>query len=385
MGTYNLTPVTPTDYRRLAEKRLPRFLFDYIDGGANDELTMAANVLDIASIRLRQRVMHDVSGVDSSSTLAGRKVEMPLALAPVGMAGMFSRRGEVMGLRAADQAGIPFSLSTLGVCTIEELRAASSAPFWFQLYMMRDRDVVQRLLGRARAGGCDTLLFTVDLAVTGLRHRDVRNGMLGRPTLKARLGKVRQLVSRPGWIRDVGLRGKPHTIGNLSDVVPDPTNLNAYKAWIDTQFDPSVTWKDIEWLRRIWDGKLFIKGVLEPGDAKCAADVGADGVIVSNHGGRQLDGVASSISKLPGVVAAVGDRIEVLLDGGIRSGVDVLKAVALGARGVLIGRPWVWAAAGAGEQGLVDLLENFRRELCTAMALAGVSRIADVGSELIDA
>jgi len=384
-GTYNLAPVTPADYRRLAERRLPRFLFDYIDGGANDERTMAANLADFASVTLRQRVMRDVSGVDTSTVLAGRKVAMPLALAPVGMAGMFSRRGEVTGVRATDHAGIPFALSTLGVCTMDELRAASPSPFWFQLYMMRDRAVVQRLLGRARDAGCDTLLFTVDLAVTGLRHRDIRNGMIGRPTLKARLSKLRQLLARPAWIRDVGLLGKPHTIGNLSDVVPDPTNLNAYKAWIDAQFDPSVTWQDIAWLRRIWDGKLYIKGVLEPDDARDAVDVGADGVVVSNHGGRQLDGVASSIAKLPGVVAAVGDRTEVLLDGGVRSGVDVLKAVALGARGVLIGRPWVWAVAGAGQQGLIDLLETFQRELRTAMALTGVSRIADVGPELIDA
>lgn len=385
VGTYRVAPVTPVDYRRLAEKRLPRFLFDYIDGGANDELTMNANVADFARVRLRQRVMRDVSGIDTGTTLVGRKVALPLALAPVGMAGMFARRGEVMGIRAADQAGIPFTLSTLGVCTMEELRAASASAFWFQLYMMRDRAAVQRLLNRAREHGCDTLLFTVDLPMPGLRHRDVRNGMIGRPSLKARLGKVRQLVTRPGWIGDVGLRGKPHTIGNLSDVVPDPTDLNAYKAWIDSQFDPSVTWKDIEWLRRIWDGKLLIKGVLEPGDARDAVNAGADGVIVSNHGGRQLDGVASSIVKLPGVVEAVGDRVEVLLDGGVRSGIDVLKAVALGARGVLIGRPWVWATAGAGQQGLLDLLENLRRELLVAMALAGVSRIADVGPELVDA
>ncbi len=383
-GTYNVAPVTPVDYRRLAEKRLPRFLFDYIDGGANDEVTMAANVADFASLRLRQRVMRDVSGIDTATTMAGRKAAMPLALAPVGMAGMFSRRGEVLGIRAADQAGVPFSLSTLGVCSMEELRTASASPFWFQLYMMRDRAAVRRLLERARGSGCDTLLFTVDLPMPGLRHRDVRNGMIGQ-TLKAKLGKVRQLAMRPGWVRDVGLLGKPHTIGNLADVVPDPTDLNTYKTWIDTQFDPSVTWKDIAWLRRIWDGKLYIKGVLEAGDACDAANAGADGVVVSNHGGRQLDCVASSIAKLPEVVAAVGDKVEVLLDGGVRNGIDVLKAVALGARGVLIGRPWVWAAAGAGQQGLVDLLENFRRELMVAMALAGVSRIADVGPELIDA
>ena len=380
-----LAPATAGDYRELARRKLPRPLFDYLDGAAYDEVTADQNRLALLRLQLRQRVMRDVSGVDTSTVLAGRKVAMPVALAPVGMAGMFSRRGEVTGVRAADQAGIPFTLSTLGVCTMQELQAASPSPFWFQLYMMRDRAVVQRLLGRARDAGCDTLLFTVDLAVTGLRHRDVRNGMIGRPTLKVRLSKLRQLLARPGWIRDVGVLGKPHTIGNLSEVVPDPTDLNAYKAWIDEQFDPSVTWKDIEWLRRIWDGKLLIKGVLEAGDARGAVDVGADGVVVSNHGGRQLDGVASSIAKLPGVVAAVGDRVEVLLDGGVRSGVDVLKAVALGARGVLIGRPWVWAAAGAGQQGLIDLLETVHNELRTAMALAGVSRIADVGPELIDA
>jgi len=380
-----IAPVTPADYRRLAARRLPRFLFDYIDGGANDERTMAANVADFAAIRLRQRVMRDVSGIDTSTTLAGQAVAMPVALAPVGMAGMFSRRGEVTGLRAADRAGIPFSLSTLGVCPIAELRSASPSAFWFQLYMMRDRDAVQRLLARAREGGCNTLLFTVDLAVTGLRHRDTRSGMIGRPTLGSRLDKLGQLLARPSWIRDVGLLGKPHTIGNLSDVVPDPTDLNAYKAWIDAQFDPSVTWRDIEWLRRVWDGRLLIKGVLEPEDARDAANAGADGVVVSNHGGRQLDSVASSIAKLPGVVTAVGDRIEVLLDGGVRSGIDVLKAVALGARGVLIGRPWVWAAAGAGQQGLDDLLATFRLELATAMALSGVRRIADVGPEIIDA
>ena len=383
--TLNVAPVTSADYRRLAQKRLPRFLFDYLDGGANDERTMAANVADLAALRIRQRVMRDVSAIDTSTTLAGQKAAIPLALAPVGMAGMFARRGEVQAMRAADQAGVPFTLSTVGICPIDEVRAAAAGPFWYQLYMMRDREVVQRLLASARAGGCTALLFTVDLAVAGLRYRDFRNGMLGRDTLRAKLAKAWQIGTRPGWIRDVGLLGKPHCFGSLSDVVPDPTDLHAYKAWIDAQFDPTVTWKDIEWLRGIWDGKLYIKGVLEPDDARDAVDVGADGVVVSNHGGRQLDGVASSIAKLPGVVAAVGDRTEVLLDGGVRSGVDVLKAVALGARGVLIGRPWVWAVAGAGPRGLVDLLETFQRELRTAMALTGVSRIADVGPELIDA
>ena len=383
--TLDVAPVTSTDYRRLAEKRLPRFLFDYVDGGANEERTMAANVADLASLRIRQRVMRDVSAIDTATTLAGQNASMPLALAPVGMAGMFARRGEVQGIRAADQAGVPFTLSTVGICPIEEIRAAAAGPFWFQLYMMRDREVVERLLARARAGGCTALLFTVDLAVPGLRYRDFRNGMLGRDTLRAKLARARQLGTRPGWIRDVGILGKPHSFGSLSDVVPDPTDLQAYKAWIDAQFDPRVTWKDIEWLRSIWGGKLYIKGVLEPDDARAAADVGADGVVVSNHGGRQLDSVASTASKLPGVAAAVGERVEVLVDGGIRGGIDVLKAVALGARGVLIGRPWIWAMAGAGQQGLSDLLAGFKLELQVAMALAGVTRIADIDHSVLDA
>ena len=383
--TLNVAPVTSADYRRLAEKRLPRFLFDYLDGGANDERTMAANVADLAALRIRQRVMRDVSAIDTSTTLAGQKAAIPLALAPVGMAGMFARRGEVQAMRAADQAGVPFTLSTVGICPIEEVRAAAAGPFWYQLYMMRDREVVQRLLASARAGGCTALLFTVDLAVAGLRYRDFRNGMLGRDTLRAKLAKAWQIGTRPGWIRDVGLLGKPHCFGSLSDVVPDPSDLHAYKAWIDAQFDPTVTWKDIEWLRGIWDGKLYIKGVLEPDDARAAADAGADGVVVSNHGGRQLDGVASTASKLPGVAEAVGDRVEVLVDGGIRGGIDVLKAVALGARGALIGRPWVWAMAGAGQQGLSDLLAGFKLELQVAMALTGVTRIADIDRSVLDA
>jgi L-lactate dehydrogenase (cytochrome) len=382
--TLNVAPVTSADYRRLAEKRLPRFLFDYLDGGANDERTMAANVADLAALHISQRVMRDVSAIDTSTTLAGQKAAFPLALAPVGMAGMFARRGEVQAMRAADRAGVPFTLSTVGICPIEEVRAAAAGPFWFQLYMMRDREVVQRLLASARAGGCTALLFTVDLAVAGLRYRDFRNGMLGRDTVRAKLAKAWQLGTRPGWIRDVGLLGKPHCFGSLSDVVPDPTDLHAYKAWIDAQFDPTVTWKDIEWLRGIWNGKLYIKGVLEPDDARAAADAGADGVVVSNHGGRQLDGVASTISKLPGVAEAVGDRVEVLVDGGIRGGIDVLKAVALGARGALIGRPWVWAMAGAGQQGLSDLLAGFKLELQVAMALAGLTRIEDIDRSALD-
>lgn len=381
--TWNVVPVTPADYRRLAERRLPRFIFDYLDGGANDELTLARNVSDLQGLALRQRVLRDVSAIDTSTTLAGHRVAMPLALAPVGLAGMMARRAEAQAVRVAEAAGVPFTLSTVGTCPMEEVRAAATQPFWFQLYMVRDRGVVKALLERAAANGCDTLVFTVDLPLTGMRHRDVRNGMLS-PGARARLAKLGQLLQRPGWLLDVGIRGKPHRFGNLSDQVPDPDDLQAFRAWVEAQFDPSVTWKDIEWLRAQWPGRLLLKGVLEADDARAAAEVGADGVIVSNHGGRQLDAVASTIAKLPAVAAAVGERIEVLMDGGVRSGVDVMKALASGARGVLVGRPWAWALAGAGPAGLQSLLATFRRELQVAMALGGVSRIADIGPGALD-
>ena len=383
MGTYKVTPVTALDYRRLAKKRLPRFLFDYIEGGANEEDTMAANVADFRRFNLKQRVMCDVGNIDTSTILSGQPASMPLALAPIGIAGMMARRGEVLGARGASAAGIPFTTSTVGICPLEEVQAAVDAPIWFQLYMLRDRELVASLLERAQAAGCETLMFTVDLAVAGLRHRDTRNGMMG-DSLAGSLAKAWQVATRPRWIVDVALKGRPHNFGNLREVVSESNNLNAYKAFVDSQFDPTVTWKDIAWLRSLWKGKILIKGVMAEEDARAAADVGADGVIVSNHGGRQLDGVASSIVKLPEVVAAVGDRVEVYMDGGVRSGIDVVKAIALGANGILIGRPWVWAMAGRGQQGLTDLLGVFQQEIAVAMALMGVRRIADITPDLIE-
>lgn len=383
MSIYDVTPVSVADYRRRAKRRLPGFLFHYLEGGANDEDTMAANVSDFRRYRLQQRVMCNVDGVDTGTTLAGHAASMPVALAPVGMAGMYARRGEVQGARAAKTAGIPFTTSTVGICPVEEVAAAIRQPFWFQLYMLRDRDLILKLLERAQAAGCDTLAFTVDLPVAGMRLRDYRNGMLGGG-IPGKLSQLAQIVTSPLWALDVGLRGKPHNFGNLRDVVPDPDDLNAYKAFIDAQFDPTVTWEDIAWLRSVWKGKILIKGVLEADDARAAVDTGADGVIVSNHGGRQLDGVASSISKLAAVSAAVGDRTEVYLDGGVRSGIDVVKAVALGARGVLIGRPWVYAMAACGEAGLVDLLRLFQQEIATAMALMGVKTIDEITADMIE-
>lgn len=383
MGTYNAVPVTALDYRRLAEKRLPRFLFDYIDGGAGDEVSMKRNVSDMEKLCLRQRVMRDVGQVDTSTVLSGQAASMPLALAPVGLTGMFRRRGEAQGAAAADRAAVPFTTSTVGICPVEEVQAATSRRIWFQLYMLRDRDVVLAMLERAAKAGCETLVFTVDLAVTGKRYRDDRNGMFLKGP-RGKFLKTLQLLSSPLWLYDVGIKGKPHDFGNLREVVHNAKDLDAFKRFLDDQFDPTVTWKDIAWLRDQWKGRILIKGVMSADDAQSAVDAGADGVVVSNHGGRQLEGVASTISKLPEVVKAVGSQVEIYLDGGIRNGTDVVKAVALGARAVLIGRPWVWALAARGEQGVVDLLDTFRREIHATMALMGVCSLDELNRELID-
>jgi L-lactate dehydrogenase (cytochrome) len=378
--TSRFVPVTAEDYHRLAAQRLPRFLLAYVDGGAGREESLADNEADFRCYRLKQRVLRAVGDVDTRAVLCGRPVAMPLALAPIGMAGMLRRRGEAVAARAAAAAGVPFTLSTVGICPLEEVNAAAGEPCWFQLYMLRDRGLVEALLQRAHAGGCTTLVFTVDLPVVGMRHRDTRSGMLGG----APLAKARQLLARPRWLYDVGLRGKPHRFGHLVDAVADPNDLDSYKAFVDSQFDPDVTWKDIGWLRSRWPGRLIIKGVMCAEDAAAAADCGAEAVVVSNHGGRQLDGVASPVSKLSAVAAGVGSRVEVLLDGGVRSGTDVVKALALGADGVLIGRPWVWAVAARGERGLADYLGVLRREIAVTMALMGVTRIDEISGDLLE-
>lgn len=376
-------PATAADYRRLAQARLPGFLFDYIDGGATDEHTLAANVAHWAEVTVRHRVLVNVDQVDTSTQILGQTCSVPLALAPVGLAGMMARRGEVQAVRAAQAAGVPFTLSTVGICSVDEVAAAARTPFWFQLYMLRDRGIVRALLERAWAAGCRTLVFTVDLPLPGMRHRDTRNGMSStglRPTLL----RAQQVLSHPGWLWDVAIRGKPHSFGSLSTQVPDAQDLNAFKDWVDAQFDPSVTWDDIAWLRGLWKGTLVLKGILDADDARAVVRVGTDGIVVSNHGGRQLDGVASTVTKLPSIVQAVGAQTTVLVDGGVRSGVDVFRALALGARGVLIGRPWIWALAAEGEAGLKTLLERWQRELHLAMTLAGVTRIADINETHLD-
>lgn len=385
MPSLNLAPASTEDYRLLAEKRLPRFLFDYLDGGAYQERTLAANVTDFEDLQLKQRVMRDVSALTTSTTLFGRDWSIPVALAPVGLAGMMARRGETQAKRAADAFGIPYTLSTVGICSLEEVAAISDVPFWFQLYMLKDRGAVEELLQRAKGVGVKTLVFTVDLAVVGARYRDVRNGMSG--TLSP-VGKLRAAIdtylAHPRWVMDVGLRGQPHTFGNLTEYVPKATTPADFAAWIGSQLDASVTWKDIEWLRSIWDGDLIIKGVLSPEDAVAAMDAGANGVIVSNHGGRQLDGVSSSIAMLPRVVDALGGRADILVDGGIRSGQDVVKALALGAKGTLIGRPWVYAVAAQGQAGLENYLGTLKGEMRVSMALTGVTTTRDISGALLD-
>lgn len=376
-------PATASDYRALARRRLPRFLFDYIDGGAGEERTLAANVDDFAGVRIRQRVLVDTSRVDTGAVLLGESCALPLALAPVGLAGMMARRGEARAARVAEEAGVPFTLSTVGVCPLPEVAAARGAPFWFQLYMLRDRGAVEVILDAAWAAGCRTLVFTVDLPLPGPRHRDTRNG-LGAAGPRAALMRVAQVLARPRWVWDVALRGRPLRFGCLESQLPGARSLDDFKAWVDAQFDPGVTWRDIDWLRARWRGRILLKGILDVDDARAAVNAGVEGIVVSNHGGRQLDSVASGIRALPKIAAAVGDATEILVDGGVRSGTDLFKALARGARGALIGRGWIWALAGAGEAGLRDYLDTVQRELRLTMTLAGVTRTADIDASHLD-
>ncbi|HUO69324.1 MAG TPA: L-lactate dehydrogenase [Solirubrobacteraceae bacterium] len=373
-----VAPATVLDYRELARRRLPRQLFDYIDGGAYDEATMRANVSDLERVLLRQLVMRDVSTRATGVDVLGQRLAMPVILAPVGLCGMFATRAEVQAARAAQDAGIPFVESTVSVCSIEEVAAATSTPPWFQLYVMRDRGYARDLMARAQAVGSPVLLLTVDLAVVGARHRDVRNAIGGRPSGWAKARRGLDLVSHTRWVRDVAIGGKPHTFGNLEKAVPEARSPAAFREWVDAQFDPSVTWDDIAWVREHWNGRLVVKGVLDPEDARRAVDAGVDGVIVSNHGGRQLDSVPSAVRALPAVVDAVGSDVEVLVDGGIRTGLDVVKMVALGAHAVLVGRAWAWAVAARGQAGVRHVLAVIRADMDVALALTGHTSIADV-------
>ncbi|WP_285019240.1 FMN-dependent L-lactate dehydrogenase LldD [Novosphingobium sp. fls2-241-R2A-195] len=366
------------DFREAARRTLPRFLFEYIDGGSYAEATLRRNVSDLAELALRQRVLRDVSALDLSTQLFGQKLALPLALAPIGLAGLYARRGETQAVRAAQNAGVPFTLSTVGACTIGEVARAADRPFWFQLYMIRDRAFMKDLLAQAVEAGCSTLVFTVDMPVPGSRYRDYHTGLAGSGGIKGALWRFAQAAARPGWAWDVGINGRPHTLGNVAPVLQGRTGIEDFFAWMRNNFDPSINWRDLDFIRSEWKGPLIIKGILDPDDAREAAELGADGIVVSNHGGRQLDGVLSSARALPPIVDAVGDRLTVLADGGIRSGLDVVRMLALGAKGVLLGRAWAWALAAGGEAGVTKMLKLIEAEMRVAMALTGTTRVEQI-------
>ena len=369
-----------TDYRAAAQRKLPPFLFHYIDGGAYAEHTLRRNVDDLAGIELRQRVLRDMSSLNLQSQVLGETLSLPVALAPVGLTGMYARRGEVQAAQAAANKGIPFTLSTVSVCPIEEVAPAISRPMWFQLYVLKDRGFMKNALERAKAAGVTTLVFTVDMPVPGARYRDAHSGMSGP---HAALRRVLQAMTHPAWALDVGLLGKPHDLGNISTYRGDPTGLADYIGWLGDNFDPSISWKDLEWIREFWDGPMVIKGILDPEDAKDAVRFGADGIIVSNHGGRQLDGVLSSARAMPAIADAVKGQLTLLADSGIRTGLDVVRMLALGADCVMLGRAFVYALAAAGGAGVSNLLELIEKEMRVAMVLTGAKSIAEINSELL--
>lgn len=378
-----MMPASVADFRAAARRRLPRFLFEYIDGGSYAEVTLRRNVEDLSAIALRQRVLRDVSNLDLSTELFGQSLALPVALAPIGLAGLNARRGECQAVRAANSAGIPFTLSTVSACDIGEVARAARAPFWFQLYMIRDRVFMRDLLAQAAAADCSTLVFTVDMPVPGSRYRDYRTGLAGAPGLAGAARRSLQAMVRPGWAWDVGVRGRPHALGNVAPVLSGTTGIEDFFAWMRSNFDPSIDWRDLDFIRSEWNGPLIIKGLLDPEDAREAAELGADGIVVSNHGGRQLDGVLSTARALPPIADAVGDRLTVLADGGVRSGLDVVRMLALGAKGVLLGRAWAYALAARGEAGVARLLQLIEAEMRVAMALTGARRIADINQDIL--
>jgi L-lactate dehydrogenase (cytochrome) len=368
------------DLRKLAKRRIPRGIFDYADGGAYEEVTIRRNAADLDAMTFRQRVMVDVSNVSLATKMLGSPVSMPLAIGPTGLAGLFHADGEILGARAAAACGIPFCLSTMSICSIEDVRAATKQPFWFQQYLMRDRGFNQELIDRASAAQCSALMLTLDLQVLGERRRDPRNGLTIPPRLSLR--NAFDFASHPSWVARV-LFGKHRTFGNLVGHIGGASGISTLAEWTQTQFDASADWSDVEWVRSRWPGKLVMKGVLDAEDARCAVAAGADAIVVSNHGGRQLDGAPSSISVLPEIVEAIGGRCEVYFDGGIRSGQDIAKALALGAGGTLIGKSFLYALAAAGEAGVTKAIEIMRSELRVTMALTGTTTVDAMGPHIL--
>ena len=364
------------DLKKLARKRVPRMFYEYAESGSWTESTMHANSNDFADIKLRQRVAVDITDRSVKTEMIGQAVSMPVALAPIGLCGMQHADGEIRAARAAEAFGVPFTLSTMSICSIEDVAENTSKPFWFQLYVMKDRDFIGRLIDRAKDAGCSALVLTLDLQILGQRHRDLRNGLSTPP--KPTLSGIMQVGSRPRWCLNM-LTTKRHSFGNIIGHAKDVTDLSSLGAWTAEQFDPKLSWKDIDWIRERWGGKLILKGILDPEDARMASKVGADAIIVSNHGGRQLDGAPSSISMLPQIVAEVGKDIEIHLDGGIRSGQDVLKAICLGAKSTYIGRAYIYGLGALGQPGVTKALEIIHKELDMTMALCGERLLQNLG------
>ncbi len=373
--------LTIADLKRMARRRVPKMFFDYADSGAWTEQTYNANETDFAKILLRQRVLVDMTNRNLATEMIGEPVSMPVALAPTGFCGMQHADGEILAAQAAEEAGVPFCLSTMSICSIEDVAANTTKPFWFQLYVMRDRAFIENLIDRAKAAGCSALVLTLDLQILGQRHKDLRNGLSAPPKWTPK--HAWQLATRPLWCWQM-LQTKRHSFGNIVGHASNVGDLSSLSSWTKEQFDPRLSWADVEWIKQKWGGKLILKGILDPEDAKMSLDSGADAIIVSNHGGRQLDGARSSISALPGIVEAVSGRIEVHMDGGVRSGQDVLKAVALGARGVWIGRPFLYGLGAGGKAGVARCLEILRNELDVTMALCGRRDLREIDADILD-
>ena len=372
-----------SDYRDIARAKLPRFLFEYLDGGSYDEVTLSRNRSDLSAIALRQRILRDVSSLDLSTSLFGQTQSLPIALAPIGLAGMNARRGETQAVRAANDAHIPFCLSTVSVCPIQEVAKASTQPFWFQLYMIKDRAFMRDLLALAQAANCTALVLTVDMPVPGARYRDVRSGLAGAPGFQGDMRRAWQGMMRPSWALDVGLLGRPHQLGNIAPVLGAQSGMEDFFAWMRGNFDASITWADLDFIRANWSGPLILKGILDVDDALQAAQAGIDGIAVSNHGGRQLDGVPSVAKALPAIAKALDGRLTLLADGGVRSGLDVVRMLALGADCVLLGRAWAYALASNGQTGVAHMIKLIEAEMRVAMALTGAVRISDLSRECL--
>lgn len=373
-----MTVRSPQDYEHIARRKLPHFLYEYIFGGSYNEVTLSKNREDLELIELRQRVLTDVSNISIKTELFGHEWAAPFGLGPIGLSGLFSRRGEVQAAMAAEQAGIPFCLSTLSVCGLDEIHEHIQKPAWFQLYMVKDREFIKDLFARAENNGCNQLILTVDMPVPATRYRDFRSGLSGSPGWKGSLRRFSQILSRPGWLYNVGIRGRPHTFGNLIPALGERSGMNDCVAWIGQNFDPSVAWQELDWIRQHWDHSIIIKGILDLDDAKMAASLGVDGIVVSNHGGRQLDSATSSIKALIPIADALGGKLTILADGGVRSGVDVIKMLAAGADGVLLGRLWAYALAAGGRSGVEDMIGTMKAELLACMAMTGCASVAEL-------